>query len=145
MEYRHGELVWTERVWKPGSFHGVPWIASVETWQVPWSPMDSSVWGWWSVTTAGKRMQWNALDSRSSEVSVLISGRLRRMVSEVFGKHFGGLYSWSNMSSSFVSPSVASLSHCESFHSCICMAQDPCPVTFVLFAPRFIHMSSMSG
>ena len=46
---------------------------------------------------------WNALDSRSSEVSVLISGRLRRMVSEVFGKHFGVVYSWSTMSFSFVS------------------------------------------
>ena len=46
---------------------------------------------------------WNALDSRSSEVSVLISGRRRRMVSEVFGKHFGVVYSWSTMSSSFVS------------------------------------------
>ena len=86
------------------------------------------------------------VESRSSEVSVLISRRLRRMVSEVFGKHFGGLYSWSTMSSSFVSPSVASLSHCESFHcSCICMAQDPCLVTFVLLAPRFINMSSMSA
>ena len=44
-----------ERVWKRGSFHGVPWIAIVETWQLPWSPMDSSVWirGWWSVSTAG--------------------------------------------------------------------------------------------
>ena len=91
-------------------------------------------------------IQRNALDSRSSEVSVLISGRLRRMVSEVFGKHFGGLYSWSTMSSSSVSPCVASLSHCESFHcSCICMAQAPCLVTFVLFAPRFIHMSSISA
>ena len=51
---------------------------------------------------------------------------------------------------SFVSPSVAPLSHCESFHcSCICMAQaqvfDPCLVTFVLFAPRVMHMSSMSA
>ena len=46
---------------------------------------------------------WNALDSRSSEVSVLISGRLRRMVSEVFGKHFEVVYSRSTMSSSFVS------------------------------------------
>ena len=46
---------------------------------------------------------WNALDSRSSEVSVLISGRLRRMVSEVFVKHFGVVYSWSTMSSCFVS------------------------------------------
>ena len=90
--------------------------------------------------------QWNALDSRSSEGSVLISGRLRRIVSEEFGKHFGGVYSWSTMSSSFVSPSVASLSHCESFHcSCICMAQVPCLVTLVLFAPRFIHMSSVSA
>ena len=66
--------------------------------------------------------------------------------SEVFGKHFVGLYSWSTMSSSFVSHSVGSLSHCESFHcSCICMAQDPCLVTFVLFAPHFIHMSSTSA
>ena len=89
--------------------------------------------------------QWNGLDSRSSEVSVLISGRLRRMVSEVFGKHFGGVYSWSTMSSSFVSPSVASLSHCESFHcSCICMAQVPCLVTLVFvcasFHPHVIHV-----
>ena len=27
VEYRHGELVWTQRVWKPGSLHGVPWRA----------------------------------------------------------------------------------------------------------------------
>ena len=51
---------------------------------------------------------------------------------------------------SYVSPSVASLSQCESFHcSCICMAPaqvfDLCLVTFVLFAPRVIHMSSMSA
>ena len=95
--------------------------------------MDSSVLdgGWWSDTTVGNGCSgmhrltvsrqlatdavvcnvsqchdswcWNALDSRSSEVSVLISGRLRRMVSEVFGKHFGVVYSWSTMSSSFVS------------------------------------------
>ena len=52
-----------------------------------------------SVTTSGIGMPW----TRSSEVSVLISGRLRRMVSEVFGKHFGVVYSWSTMSSSFVS------------------------------------------
>ena len=41
VEYRHGELVWAERVWKPGSLRGVPWRARVETWQLPWSPMDS--------------------------------------------------------------------------------------------------------
>ena len=29
VEYRHGELVWTEGVWKPGSLHGVPWIAQL--------------------------------------------------------------------------------------------------------------------
>ena len=46
---------------------------------------------------------WNALGSRLSEVSVLISGRLRRVVIEVFGKHFGVVNSWSTMSSSFVS------------------------------------------
>ena len=28
---------------------------------------------------------------------------------------------------------------------CICIAQVPCLVTFVLFAPRFVHMSSMSA
>ena len=61
-------------------------------------------------------IQRNALESRSSEVSALFSGRLGRMVSEVFGKHLGDLYSSSTTSSSFVSPSVASLSHCESFH-----------------------------
>ena len=40
VEYRHGELVW---------------IARVETWLLPWSSMDSSVWirCWWSVSTAG--------------------------------------------------------------------------------------------
>ena len=55
------------------------------------------------ISTGHDSWCWNALDSRSSEVSVLISGRLRRMVSEVFGKHFGVVYSWSTMSSSFVS------------------------------------------
>ena len=102
---------------------------------------------WWT-QFCGERSRTRGVprESRSSEVSVLISRRLRRMVSEVFGKNFGVLYSWSTMSSSFVSPSVASLSHCESFHcSCICMAQDPCLVTFVLFAPRFNHMSSLSA
>ena len=28
---------------KSGSLHGVPWRGVVETWQLPWSPMDSSV------------------------------------------------------------------------------------------------------
>ena len=44
-----------ERVWKLGSLHGVPWRARMETSQLPWSPMDCSVWirGWWSVSTAG--------------------------------------------------------------------------------------------
>ena len=32
-----------EVVWKPGSLHGVPWRARVETWQLPWSPMDGAV------------------------------------------------------------------------------------------------------
>ena len=45
--------------------------------------------------------------------------------------------------------SVASLSHCESFHcSCICMAQVPCLVTFVLFSsfhPHVIHVWSRDG
>ena len=125
----HGE-VW----WKRGNLHGVPWRGVVETWQLPWSPMDSSVLDaeFGGVTrqlatdcsgmhrlTVSRQLAtyavvrivsqchdswyWNALDSRSSEVSVLISGRLRRMVSEVFGKHFGVVYSWSTMSSSFVS------------------------------------------
>ena len=136
----HGEM-W----WKRSSLHGVPWIASGEVWQPPWSPMErcggyvatsmeshGEVWWirgnlhgvpWRSVVetwqfhgvpwTAQFWMRvlvdghdswyWNALDSRSSEVSVLISGRLRRMVSEVFGKHFRVVYSWSTMSSSFVS------------------------------------------
>ena len=58
---------------------------------------------WCIVSQCHDSWYWNALDSRSSEVSVLISGRLRRMVSEVFGKHFGVVYSWSTMSSSFVS------------------------------------------
>ena len=58
MEY-HGELgakacqlPWStgaenwygEVVWKPGSLHGVLWRARVETWQLPWSLMDSAVW-----------------------------------------------------------------------------------------------------
>ena len=89
--------------------------------------------------------QWNALDSRSSEVSVLISGRLRWMVSEVFGKHFGGLYSWSTMSSSFVSPCVASLSHCESFSLFMHLhgsSSLSCHVCFVCasFHPHVIHV-----
>ena len=94
---------------------------------------------------------WNALDSRSSEVSVLISGRLRRMVSEVFGKHFGVVYSWSTMSSSFVS----CLAWCCIVESQRILSQfmhlhgsSPCPLcTFVTFAvaPRFIPMSSMSA
>ena len=79
----HGE-VW----WKRGSFHGVPWSAQF------WTRVLMDGHGSW---------YWNALDSRSSEVSVLISGRLRRMVSEVFWKHFRVVYSWSTMSSSFVS------------------------------------------
>ena len=41
VEYRYGEVVW-----KPGSLHGVPWRARVETWQLPRSPMDSAVWIW---------------------------------------------------------------------------------------------------
>ena len=71
----HGE-VW----WRRGSFHGVPW--SDQFWiRVLMDGHDS----WY----------WNALDSRSSEISVLISGRLRRMVNEVFWKHFRVVYSWS--------------------------------------------------
>ena len=157
--------MWTERV--------------VETWQLPWSPMDSSVldaglvecldswlrmqwyapslsvtrqvatdavvctflqcldsWlrmQWYapshSVSTAGygcsgmyrlslshDSWYWNALDSRSSEVSVLISGRLRRMVSEVFGKHFGELCTHGV-------PRVPVLSLVSPCHcSCICMS-----------------------
>ena len=39
-----------ERVWKPGTLHGVPWRARVETWQLSWSRMDSAVWirDWWT-------------------------------------------------------------------------------------------------
>ena len=132
----HGEM-W----WKRSSLHGVPWTASGEVWQLPWSPMERCggfvatvpwrgvVETWqppWSPMEkcGGKRgsfhgvpwsaqfwirvlmdghdsWYWNALDSRSSEVSVLISGRLRRMVNEVFWKHFRVVYSWSTMSSSF--------------------------------------------
>ena len=40
-QHRHGELVWTERVWKPGSLQGVAWRARVETLQLPCGPMDS--------------------------------------------------------------------------------------------------------
>ena len=124
VEHPYGELA--ERVWKPGSLHGVPWRARVETWQLTWSPIDSTGGnlaasmeshglrsldaGLVDVTTAGNGcsgmqrlsvsrqlatdavvcvvyrcldswwwIQWNALDSRSSEVSVLVSGRLRRL------------------------------------------------------------------
>ena len=70
------------------------------------------------------------------------------MVSEVFGKHFGVVYSWSTMSSSFVS----CLAWC-----CIVVSQrilslfmhlhgsSSLPCHICLFAPRFIHMSSMFG
>ena len=150
-------------VWKRGSFHGVPWIAQF------WMR------GWWSDTTPGygcsgmhrltvsrqlatdvvvctvskchDSWYWNALDSRSSEASVLVSGRLRRMVSEVFVKHFGVVYSWSTMSSSFVSclawccivESQRILSLLMHLHD----SSSPCHIC--LFAPRFIHMSSMSA
>ena len=138
MEY-HGQ-----QVEKSGSIHGVPWTASGETEQPPWSPMERCggyvatsmeshgvVWWkrgnlqshgevWWRrgsfhgvpwsaqfwirvLMDGHDSWYWNALDSRSSEVSVLISGRLRRMVNEVFWKHFRVVYSWSTMSSSFVS------------------------------------------
>merc|ERR1712107_908355 len=100
MEY-HGEM-W----WKRSSIHGVPWIASGDVWQPPWSPMErcggyvatsmeshGEVWWkrgsfhgvpwsaqfWIRVLVDGHdSWYWNVLDSRSSEVSVLISGRLRR-------------------------------------------------------------------
>ena len=111
---------WRALWWKRGSFHGVPWTAHfwmrglvecLDSWpRMQWYAPSHSV------STAGNGCSgrhrlsqcldswyWNALDSRSGEVSVLISGRLRRMVSEVLGKHFGVVYSWSTMSSSFVS------------------------------------------
>ena len=60
----HGE-VW----WRRDNFHGVPWSAQF----------------WIRVLMDGHdSWYWNALDSRSSEVSVFISGRLKRMVNEVF-------------------------------------------------------------
>ena len=34
----HGEVWWIR-----GNLHGVPWRGVVETWQLPWSPMVSSV------------------------------------------------------------------------------------------------------
>ena len=96
---------------------------AVQTWQLPWSPMARSVLdaglvqcldSWprmqWCATfrqcnDSCQRMQWCARSVivTTAVVSVLISGGLRRMVSEVFGKHFGSVYSWSTMSSSFVS------------------------------------------
>ena len=124
-EWRNGQRV------EKYSIHGVPWRGVVDTWQPPWSPMErcggnvatsmeshGEVWWrrgsfhgvpwsaqfWIRVLMDGHdSWYWNALDSRSSEVSVLISGRLRRMVNEVFWKHFRVVYSWSTMSSSFVS------------------------------------------
>ena len=74
--------MWTERVWKPDSFHGFPWIAQFGygiggvSRQVATDAVVCTAskchdsWYW---------RQWNALHSRSSEVSVLISGRLRRL------------------------------------------------------------------
>ena len=122
----HGEVWWIR-----GNLHGVPWTGVVDTLQPPWSPMErcggyvatsmeshGEVWWkrgsfhgvpwsaqfWIRVLVDGHdSWYWNALDSRSSEVSVFISGRLRRTVSEVFWKHFRVVYSWSTMSSSFVS------------------------------------------
>ena len=61
------ESVW----WKRGSFHGVPWTASGEVWQPPWSPMErwkrgsfhgvpwiAQFWmrGWWSDTSGMHRL-----------------------------------------------------------------------------------------
>ena len=53
-----------------------------------------------SVTTAGIGMPWTLDQVKYLFLSV---DELRRMVSEVFGKHFGVVYSWSTMSSSSVS------------------------------------------
>ena len=96
----HGE-VW----WKRGSFHGVPWTA--QFWMRGWSSDRTAGNGCsgmhvpsvsrqlaadavvCTVSQCHDSWYWKALDSRSSEVSVLISGRLRRMVIEVFGKHSG--------------------------------------------------------
>ena len=135
-------------MWKRGSLHGVPLIAQFGYAVGGVSrhlATDAVVCTASQCLDSWQRIQRNALDSRSSAVSALVSGRLRRMEIDMFGKHFGGLYSWSTMSSSFVSPSVASFSHCESFHcSCICMAQVPCLVTFCFvcasFHPHVIHV-----
>ena len=70
-----------ERVWKPGSFHGVPLIAQFgygtggrhDSWQrMQWY---ASFIG---VSTAGDGYSGTPW-TRSSEVSVLVSGRLRRL------------------------------------------------------------------
>ena len=100
---------WTCVVWK------VFGTCDDGIWSYSWSPTRVLVRGHSSGLVGWSRTRGVPRESRSSEESVLISRRLRRMVGEVFGKHFGGLYSWSTMSSSFVSPCVALLSHCESF------------------------------
>ena len=114
--------LWTRVVWKVfGSCDDGIWSHSwsptrlVERLSHPWSPTRVLVRGHSSGLVNGLALV-ESHGSRSSEVSVLIGRRLGRMVSEVFGEHFGGMYSWSTMSSSFVSPGVASLSHCESCH-----------------------------
>ena len=70
------------------------------------------------------------------------------MVSEVFGKHFGVVYSWSTMSSSFVSclalccivESQRILSLFMHLHGSSSLV-----LSHLSFAPRFIHMSSLSA
>ena len=42
VECRCGELVWAERVWKPGSFHGVLWSAQCGYWTFSQSNMSRS-------------------------------------------------------------------------------------------------------
>ena len=45
-----------QRWWKRGRFHGVPWLASGEVCQTPWSPMESV---WWKCGS----FPWSPMDS----------------------------------------------------------------------------------
>ena len=98
-----------------------------------------------SVTTAGIGMPW---DSRSSEVSTLISGRLRRMVSEVFGKHFGVFVLMEYHEFQFCLLSRLVLHRRVTAHPFTVHASAGLKflvLSHLSFAPRFIHMSSMSA
>ena len=89
--------LWTRVVWKVfGTCDDGNWSHSwsptrlVERLSHSWSPTRVLVRGH-SAVANGLALVESHEKPRPSEVSVLISRRLRRMVSEVFWKHFGGL------------------------------------------------------